>query len=127
MSFLSPGESAYYTWINPEGNRVLVWIMDSFKKSHEFENALQSDGSDVIELGQNRYLAWVSFLDGMQRVLLFTEDPGLCYSLSQTTGEHERIAQVFKKNLLNNIRHSPQLCTSSTKVHTRRVAENEIF
>ena len=53
----------------------------------------EADGQDVIELGPNKYLAWVSFLDGMQRVLLFTDDPGLCYSLAHTTGEHERIAQ----------------------------------
>ena len=37
---------------------------------------------------------WVSFLDGMQRVLLFTDDPGRCWSLTQTTGENERIAMV---------------------------------
>ena len=58
------------------------------------ENTLLQDGEGVIELGHHRYLAWVSFLDGMQRVLLFTEDPGLCFSLAHTTGEHERIAQV---------------------------------
>ena len=89
-----PGQSSYYTWLKPSGDRTLVWSREGIGKSaQEFENSLETDGQDVLELAQNRYLAWVSFLDGMQRVLLFTDDPGLCYSLAHTTGEHERIAQ----------------------------------
>lgn len=86
-----PGQSAYYTWLNPKGDRVLVWARDGSKQ--EYENSLQTDERDVLELPDGNFLAWVSFLDGMQRVLLFTDDTKLCYSLAHTTGEHERIAQ----------------------------------
>ena len=94
MMYLAPGESAYYTWINPQGDRTLIWGYDMSKTTHEYENKLVTDGQDVIELGNHKFLAWVSFLDGMQRVLLFTDDPGRCWSLTQTTGENERIAMV---------------------------------
>ena len=69
---LPPGESIYYTWIVPESDRILHWSFVGTKKKHEFENSLQSDGGDFIQLGPDQILTWVSFLDGMQRVLLFT-------------------------------------------------------
>ena len=99
MLFLAPGESAYYTWINPKGARKFVWSVDYGSKiNQEIENTLNSDGQDVVELTQQNFLAWVSFLDGMQRVLLFTDDINLGLNLAQSTGEHERIAQVsFQK------------------------------
>ncbi len=58
-----------------------------------------ADGEGVIELDVGQYLAWVSFLDGMQRVLLFTEDPNLCYHLSRSTGEFERIEQEIEVSI----------------------------
>jgi len=73
---LPPGQSIYYTWIVPESDRILHWSFVGTKKKHEFENSLQSDGGDFIQLGPNEFLTWVSFLDGMQRVLPFT---GLLY------------------------------------------------
>ena len=69
---LPPGQSIYYTWIVPESDRILHWSFVGTKKKHEFENSLQSDGGDFIQLGPDQILTWVSFLDGMQRVLLFT-------------------------------------------------------
>ena len=95
MLFLPPGESAFYTWINPQGDRTLIWGHDLSKASHEFENLLVTDGQGLIDLGPNKCLAWVSFLDGMQRVLLFTEDPDRCWRLTQNIGEIERIAMVI--------------------------------
>lgn len=68
----------------------MVWARDSSKQV--YENSLQTDERGVIDLPDDNFLSWVSFLDGMQRVLLFTDDTQLCYSLANTTGEHERIA-----------------------------------
>ena len=65
------------------------------KKKHEFENSLQSDEGDFIQLSPDQILTWVSFLDGMQRVLLFTEDADRCWRLTQNIGEIERIAMVI--------------------------------
>ena len=68
---LPPGQSIYYTWIVPESDRILHWSFVGTKKKHEFENSLQSDGGDFIQLGPDQILTWVSFLDGMQRILFF--------------------------------------------------------
>ena len=87
--FLAPNHSAFYTWINPQGERTFIWGHD---ESKEYENPLMTDDQGWIDLGPNQYLAWVSFLDGMQRVLLFTDDPNKCLELTQ----NERIAMVRK-------------------------------
>ena len=39
----------------------------------------------------------------MQRVLLFTDDINLGLNLAQSTGEHERIAQVSFKELYHTV------------------------
>ena len=95
MLFLPPGQSAFYTWIDPQGDRTLIWGHDLSKASHDFENLLVTDGQGLVDLGSNKCLAWVSFLDGMQRVLLFTEDADRCWRLTQNIGEIERIAMVI--------------------------------
>ncbi len=40
--------------------------------------------------------SWVSFLDGMQRVLFFTHNVVLADRLARTTGESERIEQEIE-------------------------------
>jgi vacuolar protein sorting-associated protein 13A/C len=91
---LKPSESVLYTWLDPSGPRKLIWSIDGY--TDEYTNALVSDGEGVVELEADKlYLGWVSFLDGMQRVLLFTDDLSVCYSLAHTTGENERIEQEF--------------------------------
>ena len=69
------------------------------KKKHEFENSLQSDEGDFIQLSPDQILTWVSFLDGMQRVLLFTDDYNLGANLAHTTGEFERIDYEIDVNI----------------------------
>lgn len=99
--FLAPMETCYFTWTRPDWPRALVWSL--FKKpwnddseESEYVNELKSDGEGVIDIEIDgnvvANLAWVSFLDDMQRVLLFSEDAGLCYNLAHTTGEKERIS-----------------------------------
>ena len=94
---LSPGDAVYYTWVDPSGSRSLSWSVSGYRE--EYTDALMADGEGVIELDVGQYLAWVSFLDGMQRVLLFTEDPNLCYHLSRSTGEFERIEQEIEVSI----------------------------
>ncbi len=94
---LMPRQATYYTWINPSGPRVFNWSIAGYKE--EYTDSLISDGEGVIELDVGQYLAWVSFLDGMQRVLLFSEDPNLCYTLAHSTGEFERIMQEVEVSI----------------------------
>ncbi|XP_071444778.1 intermembrane lipid transfer protein Vps13 isoform X2 [Hetaerina americana] len=64
---VKPGEASLFTWSDPSGERMLCW-----------KNANGKDVSDSLiedslsELGNEGFI--VSFLDGMQRVLLLTED-----------------------------------------------------
>lgn len=87
---LGPGQSKLYTWQDPTGSRTLSWAISGYHCEHT--NNLVSDQSvGIIQLDNDVELAWVSFLDGMQRVLLFTEDRNLCFKLAHSTGENERI------------------------------------
>ena len=92
--YIGPSECALFTWERPSGVRKLVWYISGY--SDEYLNQLISDGEGVIELDQDKYFGWVSFLDGMQRVLLFTDDISLCYRLAHSTGENERISQELE-------------------------------
>ena len=88
--FLKPGEKVLFTWERPSGSRTLVWSVLGVKETKE--NSLTSDEYGVFQIGNGKF-AWVSFLDGMQRVLLFTNQPILAQQLAKTTGESERIEQ----------------------------------
>ncbi|KAJ8733309.1 hypothetical protein PYW08_001607 [Mythimna loreyi] len=76
-----------YTWDNPAGPRVL--IIESHKR-REVENDLRQDGIGEFMIDENTRLYWVSFLDGLQRVILFTDDPILA-SGAHTIGEAELV------------------------------------
>ena len=82
--YLKPGEKVLFTWDKPSGVRSLSWSV-CYRDAKVFENSLRTDEYDVFKIGQGQ-LAWVSFLDGMQRVLLFTAQPVLAQQLAKTTG-----------------------------------------
>ncbi|XP_050293110.1 intermembrane lipid transfer protein Vps13 isoform X2 [Anthonomus grandis grandis] len=67
---LQPKTKVLYTWENPSGPRLLVW-----EKGHkiEIENDLRKDACGNFHLSEQCEVYWSSFLDGMQRVLLFTQ------------------------------------------------------
>jgi vacuolar protein sorting-associated protein 13A/C len=56
------------------------------------ENSLKTDGYGSFVAGGLTF-SWVSFLDGMQRVLFFTHNVHLADRLARSTGESERIEQ----------------------------------
>jgi vacuolar protein sorting-associated protein 13A/C len=53
---------------------------------------LKTDGYGTFAVGGLPF-SWVSFLDGMQRVLFFTHNETLALRLARSTGESERIEQ----------------------------------
>ncbi|GJQ73818.1 hypothetical protein Trydic_g18756, partial [Trypoxylus dichotomus] len=83
---LDPGHKFFYTWENPAGVRVLVWE-GGYRK--EIEDDLRKDGSGEYAIAENNYVYWISFLDGMQRILLFTSD--------QVVAENAQQAKRFEK------------------------------
>ena len=59
-----------------------MWAISGYME--EYFNELKSDDFKIIQLEEDKHVCWVSFLDGMQRILLFTEDVNLCYKVSVT-------------------------------------------
>ncbi|XP_055373962.1 intermembrane lipid transfer protein Vps13 [Condylostylus longicornis] len=68
-SSLDPNEKVLLTWGNPSGERIIVW-QDG---KHEIESDLRRDGVGKFKLNNSTTAYWVSFLDGLQRIILFTE------------------------------------------------------
>ncbi|XP_028133900.2 intermembrane lipid transfer protein Vps13 isoform X1 [Diabrotica virgifera virgifera] len=71
---LPPSTCCYYTWENPSGPRSIVWDRGNKK---EIINDLRKDMYGEFAPEDGAHICWTSFLDGMQRVLLFTEDRAL--------------------------------------------------
>ena len=78
-----------YTWENAVGKREVIWTCGEKK---EQKNDLQQDGIGEFFAHSDSKIYWVSFLNGMQRVMLFTEDLALA-TIAQEAGELERIEQ----------------------------------
>lgn len=68
--FLPPGKAVYYTWADPVGSRKLKW---SCGQSHG-EVTHKDDMMTPISVGK-KTIYLVSFFEGLQRIILFTEDP----------------------------------------------------
>lgn len=71
---LYPNHNFLYTWENPSGPRVLAWDIGHSK---ELNDDLRKDGVGEFSPKDNFIVYWVSFLDGMQRTLLFTTEKGI--------------------------------------------------
>ncbi|XP_078536950.1 intermembrane lipid transfer protein VPS13C isoform X2 [Lissotriton helveticus] len=70
---LSPGEVRLFAWADPTGTRKLCWRCAESVGEH----TLLKDDCGQFPYNQNVQIHWVSFLDGRQRVLLFTDDVAL--------------------------------------------------
>ncbi|XP_066503943.1 intermembrane lipid transfer protein VPS13C isoform X2 [Hoplias malabaricus] len=93
---LKPGEAQRFAWDDPAGVRKLCWTCHV----HSGEVDLIKD-----ECGQFAYdglaqVHWVSFLDGRQRVLLFTEDLAVVTKARQAE-ELEQFQQEVNISLQN--------------------------
>ncbi|KAK5873459.1 hypothetical protein PBY51_018496 [Eleginops maclovinus] len=93
---LNPGEGRLFVWDDPTGVRTLSW---SCMENHGDLDLLKDD------VGQFSYdnraqVHWVSFLDGRQRVLLFTEDVAVVTKARQAE-ELEQFEQEVKVSLQN--------------------------
>lgn len=103
---LMPMQMIYYTWVDPAGERIITWKNVG---KNNIENDLRRDGVDqfVVAVDESDVAAssrskrrssqletfyWVSFLDGTQRVLLFTKNP----TVASSTQSSSRLDQVRK-------------------------------
>ncbi|XP_018341629.1 PREDICTED: vacuolar protein sorting-associated protein 13C isoform X1 [Trachymyrmex septentrionalis] len=112
----------FYTWENPAGPRKLVWEDNNDK---EIEDNLRKDNLGTFQLAEiDEKLFYVSFLDGTQRVLLFTTNLKIAEDC-QLAGDLEIIDQEITLNihgigfsLVNNITKSELLymCIASSGI-----------
>ncbi|XP_065589593.1 intermembrane lipid transfer protein VPS13C [Cyrtonyx montezumae] len=70
---LKPKQVCLFAWTDPTKTRKLAW---SYSKSFG-EHDLLKDECGQFPYNANTQIHWVSFLDGRQRVLLFTDDVAL--------------------------------------------------
>ncbi|ELU14385.1 hypothetical protein CAPTEDRAFT_224867 [Capitella teleta] len=86
---LYPGETLLYTWQDALAKRELIWEAGEQRNQ---KDDLVKDGIGDFLYDSDTKLYWVSFLDGLQRVLMFTEDIVLA-TMAQQAGELERVEQ----------------------------------
>ncbi|XP_041355806.1 vacuolar protein sorting-associated protein 13A-like isoform X2 [Gigantopelta aegis] len=91
---LNPMETVLYTWEDALGKRELVWKCGD----KEFTNDLSQDGLGDFFVDTDTKAYWVSFLDGMQRVMLVSQDLALI-TMAQQAGEFERIEQEISVSI----------------------------
>ncbi|KAK0157380.1 hypothetical protein PV328_011128 [Microctonus aethiopoides] len=112
----------FYTWENPSGSRKLIWE-DHNKK--EIENDLRKDILGAFQLPENEEeIYYVSFLDGIQRILLFTpslkiaEDCQLVGDLEIIDKDITLSIHGIGLSIVNNINHSELLymCIASSGI-----------
>ncbi|KAL8196981.1 UNVERIFIED_CONTAM: Vacuolar protein sorting-associated protein 13C [Gekko kuhli] len=70
---LKPREVKLFAWADPTGTRKLTWTYAQSIGEHD----LLKDECGQFPYNSNTQIHWVSFLDGRQRVLLFTDDVAL--------------------------------------------------
>ncbi|XP_025082324.1 vacuolar protein sorting-associated protein 13C-like [Pomacea canaliculata] len=95
-----------YTWDLPMGVREIVW---SCGNKRNVKNNLSEDDMDEFFADDDTKVYWVTFLDGLQRVLLFTEDLEIAVE-AQEAGELEHVEkellfqlQSFGLSLVNDL------------------------
>ncbi|XP_016128718.1 vacuolar protein sorting-associated protein 13C-like [Sinocyclocheilus grahami] len=93
---LRPGEAQRFAWDDPAGVRKLCWSC----QDHSGELDLVKDESGQFAYSSLVQIHWVSFLDGRQRVLIFTEDVGIVTKARQAE-ELEQFQQEVNISLKN--------------------------
>uniref|UniRef100_A0A673N380 Vacuolar protein sorting-associated protein 13C-like n=1 Tax=Sinocyclocheilus rhinocerous TaxID=307959 RepID=A0A673N380_9TELE len=93
---LRPGEAQRFAWDDPAGVRKLCWSC----QDHGGELDLVKDESGQFAYSSLVQIHWVSFLDGRQRVLIFTEDVGIVTKARQAE-ELEQFQQEVNISLKN--------------------------
>ncbi|XP_037536948.1 vacuolar protein sorting-associated protein 13A [Nematolebias whitei] len=99
---LEAGKAVHYTWTEPTGSRELCWKCGNYSGKLKNEEDLRED------LNKEGKLFVISFFEGLQRVVLFTEDQQiyklLCDNEKVQRAEQEIILslQSMGVSLVNN-------------------------
>lgn len=99
---LEAGKAVHYTWTEPTGSRELCW------KCGTYSGKLKSEEDLRVDMNNERKLFVISFYEGLQRVVLFTEEQDiykmLCESEKAQLAEQEIMLslQNVGVSLVNN-------------------------
>ncbi|XP_041793933.1 vacuolar protein sorting-associated protein 13A isoform X1 [Chelmon rostratus] len=99
---LEAGKAVHYTWTEPTGSRELCW------KCGAYSGKLKSEEDLRVDMNNEGKLFLISFYEGLQRVVLFTEEQRiyklLCESEKAQLAEQEIILslQNVGVSLINN-------------------------
>uniref|UniRef100_A0A4W6GB83 Vacuolar protein sorting 13 homolog A n=1 Tax=Lates calcarifer TaxID=8187 RepID=A0A4W6GB83_LATCA len=99
---LEPGKAVHYTWAEPTGSRELCWTCGTYSGKLKSEEDLRKD------MNNEGKLFVISFYEGLQRVVLFTEEQRiyklLCESEKAQLAEQEIILSLKSMgvSLVNN-------------------------
>ncbi|KAB0404968.1 hypothetical protein E2I00_016891, partial [Balaenoptera physalus] len=74
---LLPRQVRLFAWADPTGTRKLIWSYAANAGEHDLLKVPFDDECGQFPYDANIQIHWVSFLDGRQRVLLFTDDVAL--------------------------------------------------
>ncbi|XP_062947628.1 intermembrane lipid transfer protein VPS13C isoform X2 [Cynocephalus volans] len=91
---LLPRQARLFAWADPTGTRKLTWRY----AANVGEHGLLKDECGQFPYDANIQIHWVSFLDGRQRVLLFTDDVALVSKALQAE-EMEQASQEITLSL----------------------------
>ncbi|KAM7018715.1 intermembrane lipid transfer protein VPS13A isoform 2-T2 [Tautogolabrus adspersus] len=99
---LEAGKAVHYTWTEPTGSRELCW------RCGPYSGKLKSEEDTLKDMNTEGKLFLISFYEGLQRVVLFTEDQRiyklLCESEKAQLAEQEIILSLRNVgvSLINN-------------------------
>ncbi|XP_047447117.1 vacuolar protein sorting-associated protein 13A isoform X3 [Mugil cephalus] len=99
---LEAGKAVHYTWTEPTGSRELCW------KCGEYSGTLKNEEDQRKDMNDEGKLFVISFYEGLQRVVLFTEDPQtyrlLCENEKAQLAEQEIVLSLKNVgvSLVNN-------------------------
>ncbi|XP_072019770.1 intermembrane lipid transfer protein VPS13A-like [Amphiura filiformis] len=105
---LGPKHAMLYTWQDPTKERTLTFNIEG----KDYKNALIKDGIGEVKLKNNDIIYWVSFLDGTQRKLLFTQDLATATKAQQASELEQPDQEIILSlpglglSLVNNINRS---------------------
>uniref|UniRef100_A0A8D3C607 Vacuolar protein sorting 13 homolog A n=1 Tax=Scophthalmus maximus TaxID=52904 RepID=A0A8D3C607_SCOMX len=95
---LEPGRAVHYTWAKPTGSRELCWNCGTYNGTLKSEEDINNEGKLFV----------ISFYEGLQRVVLFTEEQRIykliCESEKVQLAEQEIILSLKNMgvSLVNN-------------------------
>nr|XP_012773474.2 vacuolar protein sorting-associated protein 13A isoform X2 [Maylandia zebra] len=91
---LEAGKAVYYTWTEPTGSRALSWKCSTYSGTLKSEEDLRED------VNKEGKLFVISFYEGLQRVVLFTEERRVFKMLC----DNEKV-QVAQQEIILTLRH----------------------